>query len=83
MGPKHPCGDIVRIRRYDGEHGTFEATVRRGGTVALKQAENFFKMRDALHQALRRIASRLSDLGIPCAVGGGMTLSPARAQQAT
>jgi hypothetical protein len=52
----------------------FEITVRRGGTVALEQAEKFFMKRDAVHQALRRIASRLSDLAIPYAVGDGMAL---------
>ena len=48
--------------------------MRRGGSLAIQNAGRFFMREDAVHQSLRRISSRLSDLGIPYAIGGGMAL---------
>jgi hypothetical protein len=52
----------------------FEKHMRRGGEAALKEAERFFMREDKVHETLRRITSKLSELGIPYAVAGGMSL---------
>ena len=48
--------------------------MRRGGSLAIQNAGRFFMREDAVHQSLRKISSRVSDLGIPYAIGGGMAL---------
>ena len=48
--------------------------MRRGGSLAIQNAGRFFMREDAVHQSLRKISSRLSELGIPHAIGGGMAL---------
>lgn len=53
---------------------SFEDRMRRGGGEALRAAGEFFMGTDDVHQSLRRIASRLDQIGIPYAVGGGMAL---------
>jgi hypothetical protein len=53
---------------------SFEDRMRRGGGGALRAADAFFMGDDDVHRSLRRIASRLDQLGIAYAVGGGMAL---------
>lgn len=48
--------------------------MRRGGDLAIQNAGRFFMRDDAVHQSLRKIASRLRELGIDYAIGGGMAL---------
>jgi hypothetical protein len=52
----------------------FDATIRRGGDSALKEAAKFFMGTDPVHQALHSIAARLNQLQIPYAIAGGMAL---------
>ena len=52
----------------------FEDKVCRGGMAAIQEASRFFMRDDALHLALRNVARRLDDAGIPYAVAGGMAL---------
>jgi hypothetical protein len=52
----------------------FEDRMRRGGARALAEAGRFFMKDDPVHQSLRKIAARLSELSIPYAVAGGMAL---------
>jgi hypothetical protein len=52
----------------------FEEKMRRGGAAALEEASRFFMRQDKVFESLRRITKRLSDLGIPYAVAGGMAL---------
>jgi hypothetical protein len=61
---------------------TFKERILRGGDVALAEAEKFFMQTGAVYQTLRRIAQRLSSLGIPYAVVGGMAVT-AHGQQRT
>lgn len=53
----------------------FETRVRRGGAVAIAEAGRFFMKSGDVHQALRKIASKLDELKIPYAVCGGMAVS--------
>ena len=48
--------------------------MRRGGESALREVGQFFMRADPVHRSLRKIASRLDELGIPYAVAGGMAL---------
>jgi len=52
----------------------FENTMRRGGSVALQEASNFFMKSSPVFQTLRSITQKLEQLGIPYAVMGGMAL---------
>ena len=52
----------------------FEDKMRRGGAAAIEEAGRFFMRTDPVHAALRKITRRLTDLGIPHAVAGGMAL---------
>jgi hypothetical protein len=54
---------------------TFEERVRRGGDAAIAEAERFFMQTGAVHQTLRRIAERLTEIGVPYAVVGGLAVS--------
>ncbi|HYE19685.1 MAG TPA: hypothetical protein VEA69_14640 [Tepidisphaeraceae bacterium] len=47
----------------------------RGGRHALLEADQFFMKTGPVFETLRRISSRLSELGIPYAVAGGMAVS--------
>ena len=53
----------------------FETRVRRGGAAAIVEAGRFFMKSGDVHQALRKIASKLDELAIPYAVAGGMAVS--------
>jgi hypothetical protein len=48
--------------------------MRRGGSAAIREASRFFMRSDAVHLALRKVTKRLTELGIPHAVAGGMAL---------
>lgn len=52
----------------------FEDKMLRGGVAALEEVGRFFMRTDPVHAALRKITKRLTDLGIPHAVAGGMAL---------
>jgi hypothetical protein len=52
----------------------FEEKMRKGGAAALEEVGRFFMKTDPVHVALRKIARKLNDLGIPYAVAGGMAL---------
>lgn len=52
----------------------FETTIRRGGSVALKEASDFFMKSNPVFQTLHTITQKLQHLGIPHAVMGGMAL---------
>ena len=52
----------------------FEDRMRRGGASALAEAGHFFMKDDPVHQSLRKLAARLSELSIPYAIAGGMAL---------
>jgi hypothetical protein len=52
----------------------FEDKMLRGGLAALEEVGRFFMRTDPVHTALRKITKRLTDLGIPHAVLGGMAL---------
>lgn len=48
--------------------------MHKGGGLALREAGRFFMRKDPVHQALKKITSRLDQLKIPYAVAGGMAL---------
>lgn len=52
----------------------FEQIMRGGGDAAVRNASRFFMKDDPVHQSLRRITGRLTELGIAHAVAGGMSL---------
>jgi hypothetical protein len=52
----------------------FEDKMRQGGSAAILEAGRFFMKSDPVHETLRKVTSRLADLGIPYAVVGGMAL---------
>jgi hypothetical protein len=52
----------------------FEEKMLRGGGAALEEAARFFMRTDAVHSTLRKITKRLTELGVPHAIAGGMAL---------
>lgn len=48
--------------------------MEQGGTPALRDASKFFMSEGHVFSALRKITSRLDELGIAYAVAGGMAL---------
>ena len=52
----------------------FEVLLRQGGPAAILEASRFLMQKSAVHDALRKIAQRLTQLGTPYAVVGGMAL---------
>ena len=52
----------------------YETSIATGGAAALQAAEQFFMKQDAVHQTLRTITNKLTELGIDYAVVGGMAL---------
>jgi hypothetical protein len=53
---------------------TFDAMMERGGEAAIRAAGRFFMKDDPVHQTLRAITQRLTELQIPYCVAGGMAL---------
>jgi hypothetical protein len=53
---------------------TYEAKLNSDLNLALKEGSMHFDERSAVHQSLRKIAKRLSELQIPYAIAGGMAL---------
>ncbi|HAK95005.1 MAG TPA: hypothetical protein DCM87_08390 [Planctomycetes bacterium] len=52
----------------------FDATMRRGGAAAIREAGRFFMKADPVFQTLKAISQRLTAAGIPHCVAGGMAL---------
>jgi hypothetical protein len=52
----------------------YEARLNRDSRWALAEASHFFEEKSAVHDTLRRIVSRLDELGIPYVVSGGLAL---------
>src|SRR5438309_75580 len=52
----------------------FEEKMARGGNAAIDNATRFFMRDDPVNRALRQIAAKLHELGIPYAIAGGMAL---------
>src|SRR5437588_7600095 len=52
----------------------YEQRLGRDLDWALREGSMHFEAKNAVHQALRKITRRLSELGIPYAVVGGMAL---------
>lgn len=53
---------------------TFDAMMGRGGEAAIRAASRFFMKDDPVHQTLKAIARRLTELQIPYCIAGGMAL---------
>lgn len=53
---------------------TFDTMMRRGGAEAIEAASRFFMRDDPVHQTLKAITQRLTDLQIPYCIAGGMAL---------
>jgi Uncharacterised nucleotidyltransferase len=53
---------------------TYEAKLKQSLDWALKEGSMHFDERSAVHESLKRISKRLSELQIPYAVAGGMAL---------
>ena len=65
--PKH-----LPLRETPDER--YEHRLREDLEWALKEGSRHFEEKSAVHDALRRIAQRLDELGIPYAIAGGMAL---------
>jgi len=53
---------------------TFDTMMQRGGDAAIRAVGRFFMKDDPVHQSLRAIAQRLTELKIPYCIAGGMAL---------
>jgi hypothetical protein len=53
----------------------YDEVARRGGDAAMRQLGRFFMKEDEVYEALRAIAAKLKELGIPYAIAGGMALN--------
>src|SRR5881398_2334406 len=53
---------------------TFDAIMKRGGTVAIQAAGRFFMKDDPVHLTLNAIVRNLTELQIPYCIAGGMAL---------
>jgi hypothetical protein len=62
---------------------TYDEIARRGGEAAMRQLGRFFMGDDPVHVTLRKIASRLDELGVPYAVAGAMALNAHGFRRAT
>src|SRR5688572_22880444 len=70
MRPRHQRGSTnggVAVR-------TYEQTLDADLEYALREGSMHFEEKNAVHTTLRQITRRLSDLGIPYAVVGGMAM---------
>jgi hypothetical protein len=52
----------------------YDEVARRGGDAAMRQIGRFFMKEGGVYEALREIAAKLEQLGIPYAIAGGMAL---------
>lgn len=52
----------------------YEQRLAQDWSFALSEGSRFFEQRGAVQEALRKIAERLAELGVPYAVAGGMAL---------
>lgn len=53
---------------------TFDSMMQRGGESAIRTAGRFFMKDDPVHQTLKTLTQRLTELQIPHCVAGGMAL---------
>lgn len=53
---------------------TFEKRLDENLAWAMSEGDRYFEERGSVHEALRRIARRLDELGVPYAVAGGLAL---------
>jgi hypothetical protein len=65
---------LVQPGTGDAPWLTYEAMLDSNLELALMEGSMFFEDRGAVQETLRRICSRLEELGIPYAVAGGMAL---------
>jgi hypothetical protein len=65
--PKH-------LRLGGTEHERYEQRLDENPGWALSEGSRHFEEKSAVHEALRKIARRLDELGIPYAIAGGMAL---------
>jgi hypothetical protein len=56
------------------DHPTYEERLTANLELAMSEGSRFFAGDSEVHKALRRVAARLSELGVPYAVAGGMAL---------
>jgi hypothetical protein len=63
-----------RTSNTTGAVATFENRLSADSRLALSEGSLFFEGKGAVQEALRKIAKRLNELGIPYAVAGGMAL---------
>jgi hypothetical protein len=52
----------------------YERTLDSNTDLAIREGSRHFEEKSAVHEALRKITSRLDELGIPYAVAGGMAM---------
>jgi hypothetical protein len=57
------------------QESTYEYLLRQGGERMLREASAYFAGGGQLHSALRRLAQRLGEEGIPYALLGGLALA--------
>ncbi len=65
---------LLRRAQRGATSTSYEALLDRDAEWALSEGGRFFEGKSAVNEALRKIARRLDDLGIPYAVAGGMAL---------
>ncbi len=53
---------------------SYEGRLDRDWELALSEGSRFFEEKSAVQDSLRKVARRLTDLGVPYAVAGGMAL---------
>ncbi len=53
---------------------SFSTIMKQGGSAALAEASRFFMKEGNVYDALRRVTSKLNELGVDYAVAGGMAL---------
>ena len=65
---------LLRRAQRGATSTSYEALLDRDPVWALSEGGRFFEGKSAVNEALRKIARRLEDLGIPYAVARGMAL---------
>ena len=60
------------VAAADREFITYEQRLNQNSRWALSEGSIFFEDKGAVQQAMRRIAKRLDELGVPYAIVGGM-----------
>lgn len=76
-GVAHPAAwarSPTPLAKSSASDWTFEGRLDADTEWALTEGSHFLEGRGRVHEALRKIASRLNDLGVPYAVVGGMAM---------